>query len=944
MSTKSKLAKSIRLALVFGAASTTILASNAAFAEEAADAESVERIQVTGSRIKRTDLESPVPVTIIGRIDIAEMGALNVADILNASPVSIAGTDQSNSAFTTSAVGLNTTQLRGIGSARTLILVNGRRFVSGMSPNDGYAVDLNSIPAAMIERIEILKSASSAIYGSDAIAGVVNIITRSGYDGVEVNVTGGTSSESDRNKQSFNVTSGNAWDTGSVVLAIGYDNDKGLKALDRDISSLDQAVTLDDAGNEVITELFSSFPPAGRVGGYNTDGTAFDGAQNASSDRFNRAAFRQLITPLERKYAAVTIHQEISDNVEYFAEFNYNNAKTNGSTTEPTPFRTNDVYQPARGGTGGISMSNPMVPQGLRDALLADGLTMDDNIPNVVRRMVELGARSTDVQRDTVRVVNGVDWQINDDWAFNSYLTWGKTSQTQENGGQVNTERAEQAFDVGFNDNGILECNSELARIQGCVPLNIFGAGTITQAAADYVIAPAKSVGVVEQFVVSASVTGELPLELSGGNVQVAFGYEHRLEQASFAAGAFAQVGATSSNSSRPTGGSFTSDDVYFEALLPLLDNLELDLAARYADHSITDDDTTWNVGLQYTPIEGLMLRASAASAIRTPNVGDLFQGRGQTFATLTDPCAGVTAAGGSIAQNNCLTIPAIAARVAEHGSFELTQSELQGIGGTVGGNPAVEPETSDSFSAGFVWQIMDGLSMTADYYDIAIEGAIRTTLRNDVISRCYDLAPGTFDPACAGAVLRDLNGALSEVHSGTSNENDLDTVGFDVELNYTTDFMGGAFGADFIYNHVNEWLQTSIEDGSVIDFAGEARFPDNTANLNLRYSINDMAFSWRMRYVGSTVDSVNESNFNFTTGDPLVAFNEFDAEVYHDLSATYFLTDNVTGTLTIRNALDTEPQAAPQGFNSSSPGINTVTEIFDVTGRYFQASVTMKF
>jgi len=940
---KNILTKTIQVSLLSAASIGMLAISNVAIAEE--NDETVERIEVTGSRIKRTDMETPVPVTVIGRNDIKEMGALNVADVLNSNPVSLAVNDQSSNTFTNTSVGLNTTALRAMGQQRTLVLVNGRRFVSGTAAQVGYAVDLNAIPASMIERVEILKSASSAIYGSDAIAGVINIITRNSFDGVEVNTQLGASGESDRIKQSLNVTAGGSWDTGSAVIAIGYDDDRGLNASERKFSQTDEAVTLDANGNEQKAIVYSSYPPQGRVGDYNADGTPFNFEQAPGSDRFNRAQYRQLVTPIERKYVAMTVRQEIGSDVEYFAEANFNSARSYDSTVEPTPFTTNSVFQPTRGGTGGISMSNPMVPELLRDNLLADGLTMDDNIPNLVRRMVEFGPRQTDLERDTIRIVQGIDWNIDDNWSFNGYVSWGKTQQVQNNGGQVNTERAFNAFDVEKNaDSGQLQCVSEIARIQGCVPLNLFSAGSVTDAAINYVVSPAKSIGKVEQFVVAATVMGELPFELPGGNISVAFGYEHRLEEGSFAPGDLSQIGATSSNATAATDGNFYSNDYFGEALLPILDNLELDLAARYSDHELTGGDTTWNAGIQFTPMEGLMLRASAATAIRTPNVSELFGGRGETFTGVNDPCSGVTAAGGTQSQNNCLTIPEVAARIARDGAFNLTQIEAQSTGGTVGGNPDVNPETSDSFSAGFVWQVTDGLSMTADYYDIAVKDAIRTTTRTVVMQRCYDVAASSFDPLCGGDALRDYKGALSEVHSGTSNENNIDTKGFDIEINYTMDLGPGTFGVNFLWNHTTEWVQTAIEDGTSVDYAGEVLNPDDRANLNFRYNMDDLAVSWRMRYIGDTVDSVDEQNFNFSDFQPLTDFNNFNSEVYHDISATYFISDDTKATLNIRNVLDTAPQWAGQGFNNASPGINTISQVFDVTGRYFQASVTMKF
>lgn len=936
----SQIAKSVRLAMLV-CAGTATATSLPAFSAEEKVVEEVERIEVTGSRIQRTDMETSVPITTIGRSDILEMGALNVADVLNSSPIAIAGSDQSNTAFTNSSVGLNTTQLRGLGDARTLVLVNGRRFVSGQSPSVGYAVDLNAIPTSMIERIEILKSASSAIYGSDAVAGVINIITRKGFDGVEFAAQTGTSSESDRDRLSLNVTAGGSWDTGSVTMAIGYDEDDGLKSTDRAFSEFDQAILHDDNGSEYVGIVNSSYPPQGRVGGYNGDGTEFEGS---SLDGFNRASYRQLVTPLERKYAAFNFKQELSADVEYFSEVNWNSSKTNGSTIEPTPFTTNDVFLPDRGGNGGISMTNPMVPQLLHDNLIADGYTDADNIPEMVRRMVEFGARSTDLERSTIRVLNGVDWNIDNNWMLNAYVSWGQTDQQQDNGGQINIERAALAFDVEVNEQGEMQCVSELARLQGCFPLNLFSAGSVTDAAVDYVRSPAKASGQVEQFITAASVTGELPFTLPGGQVAVAFGIEHRQEKGVFKPGDLAQTGSSSTNKADATKGSYTTDDIFVEAILPVLDNFEVDLAARYSDHSLTGADTTWNVGLQYSPVETIMLRASAATAIRTPNVADLFGGRGETFQSVADPCSGVTATSSGNAAVNCLSIPEVAARVAAEGAFNLTQVEAQSTGGTIGGSIAVKAETADTLSVGFVWQIMDGLSMTVDYYDVSIKDAITTTSRTTVLNRCFDVSPSEFDSACAGNSVRDYKGALTEVHSGTSNENNIDTSGYDLELNYTMDIGSGTFGADFIWNHSNEYIITSIEDGTSVDYVGEVLSPDDKANLNLRYTMDDMSFSWRMRYWGKSVDSVDEENFVYFVWTPLEEYNNFDAVVYHDISATYFVNDNTNVSLTVRNLFDKQPPIANQSSLNGGTGINTVSEAYDVTGQYFSLNFTTKF
>ncbi|SEK38662.1 TonB-dependent Receptor Plug Domain [Colwellia chukchiensis] len=941
------LLKPTNLALALSTSAALTLAPSAlVLAQDSVD--EVERIEVTGSRIKRTDLETPVPITVIGRTDILAMGAINVADVLNTSPVAVAGSDQSNTSFTNSSVGLNTTALRNLQEERTLVLVNGRRFVSGVSPSVGYAVDLNAIPAAMIERIEILKSASSAIYGTDAVAGVINIITRKDFEGVEVNLQTGISDESDREKYAINITAGNTWDTGSVTMAFGYDEDKGLKSSDRPFSAVDRATILDDNGNEVIGDIFSSFPPQGRIGGtasgYNGDGTPFNGAAGFAGDRFNRADYRQLVTPLERKYVAMNFNQEIGEDINFFTEMNWNSTKTNNSTIEPYALTVHDdIWFNDRGGNGGMSVMSPLLPALLRDNLIADGVS-DLNEVGFRRRMVEFGPRSTDLERSTIRVASGFDWNIDDNWNLNTYISWGQTDQTQQNGGQVNVERAALALDVELADDGTLQCVDELARLQGCVPLNMFGANTISDAAVAYVRSPAKVAGRVEQFVFAASVTGELPFELSGGNVAVAFGAEHRLEKGAFSPGDLAQTGASSTNKSEATNGSFYSNDIFAEAILPVTDEFEVDVAVRFSDHEIVGEATTWNLGLQYQPTDELMFRASAATAIRNPNVADLFGGRGETFAGVTDPCNGITAASTSQEAINCLSIPSIAARVAANGSFELTQIEAQSAGGTIGGSPDIQEETADTWSAGLVWQIMDGLSMTVDYYDISIEDAIDTTSRTTVLNRCYAVSSAEFSPNCNGATVRDANGALTEVNSGTSNENNIETSGIDIEFNYTVEVGPGTLKADLIWNHTREWIQTAIEDGSSVDFAGEVLNPDNRANLNLNYALEDLSFSWRMRYWDKSVDSVEGDNFNFTDFEPLEAANIYPSMVYHDISANYHVAENIELSLNIRNLFDKKPPFAGQGHDKGGTGINTVSEAFDVTGRYFQASITSKF
>lgn len=948
MDHKNVLARAISLALAGGTLAVSF-ASPVVVAAEEQNAQKVERIEVTGSRIKRTDMETPVPVTVLSREDILQSGAINVSDILNQSPVTMAGSNQSNSTFSTTTVGLNTTSLRNLGESRTLVLVNGRRFVSGVDPSTGYAVDLNAIPASMIERIEILKSASSAIYGSDAVAGVVNIITRKDFEGVEVNAQYGTSNEGDRDTKTVSITSGKNWSGGNAWVSFGYDDDAGIKATDRDFSKQDLAIYLDDNGQEYAGPLNSSYAPQGRIVTYDDQGRAIaaynaDGTPYTSANSFNRASYRQLITPLERKYAAAGFTQTLSDDVSMFTEFNWNTTKTKDSTIEPSPVDVvNDIWMLDRNGSGGMDITSPLIPEALRAALIADGVT-NLNQTAFTRRMVEFGARSTDLERNTIRVASGIDWNINDLWSSQTYFTWGRTDQLQDNGGQINVERAALALDVIQDASGNLVCANELARVQGCVPLDLFGANSVSPDAVRYVMSPAKASGQAEQFVVGSSVTGELPIELSGGNVNVAFGLEYREEKGSYSPGDLAQTGASSTNQADPTNGSIYSRDVYAETILPVLESLELDLAARYADHSVTGGDVTWNAGLEFTPIDELKFRASAARAIRTPNIADLFGGRGETFATVTDPCNGIDASSTGNIADNCRSIQSISDRIAAEGSFDLTQTEAQGTGGTTGGNPDVKAETADTWSLGVVWQALDNLSLTLDYYDISVKDAIATTSRSTVLQRCFDVAPGEFDATCGGNAVRDSRGALTEVHSGTSNENNIDTSGLDTEINYLVDVGPGTFKAQLVWNYTREYVTTGIIDGDSEDSVGEILTPRHRANLNLSYGLDDLSVSWKMRYWASVVDSKFKYNYNFSDYEALTTYNSVGAVIYHDVNARYNFADGIEAYIGVNNLFNKQPPMLPQGTVYGDTGTNTASTAYDVTGRYYYAGVSVKF
>ncbi|GHG60612.1 TonB-dependent receptor [Alishewanella longhuensis] len=940
----NKVTLAVRRVMLSSVAASLSLVAAPGLAEEDAAAK-VERIEITGSRIKRTEFESSVPVTVITADEIMLTGATNLADVLHKSPVAIAAADQSNVTFSLNSAGLNTTSLRNAGSARTLVLVNGRRFVSGTAPSVGYAVDLNAIPAAVVDRIEILKSASSAVYGSDAVAGVINIITKKNIDGAELRLQSAVSDQNDRRRQDIDLTVGQSWNGGNAWMSFGFHDDAGIGGPERPEQTTDLASV-----NGSWVPVLSGYNPAGLVqipgvGNFKGDGSPYV----AATDGYDRGSRRQLLIPLKRKYIAGQLNHEINPSLNFFSEFNWMQVESS-SAYEPTPLNLLDIWLKTRGGTGGHLVEGSLViPDALQQVLLSNNITNLNQLNTIGRRMTEFGDRGNEANRSTSRLATGLDWYINDNWSLNSYLTWGQTTQNQFGYGELNMDRARLAMDLIQLD-GKVQCRDETARLQGCVPFNIFGANTVSPAAVDYLRAPSKTIGVVEQLVLGTAITGELPFELPGGVIGLAAGLEFREESGKQEASDLAQIGATSSNRQLPTDGKFSVRDAFLEARFPVLDNWVIDTAIRTGNYSSVGNVFTWNLGTEYSPSSGLKLRASAAQAVRAPNVSDLFGGQTETFATVTDVCDGVKVGdSGTIAQN-CLSVPAIFARAAANPAtgFLLTQLEKQQTGGFIGGNPNVREETAKTYSIGAVAELMDGLSMTVDWYSISIDDAITTTSRSLVLSRCYTVTSG-FDATCAGQARRDPEtGALSGVDSGAGNENQIDIQGVDVELRYATDLPIGLLTADFIYSHLNKFDITSIESGKLDSYAGEVLYPKHRFNINLGYKLDDFNLYWRMRYWHKVEDSLtgqDQRNVDFGTGGRIPdELNTISAKMYHDLQLGYQLNANINLYLGVNNLFDQKAPILAQGTNYGSTGINTASEAYDVTGRYYYLGLRASF
>jgi len=963
MYNNSKVAKAIRVAMMFGAGAAAAISAPTFAADEGI--EEVERIQVTGSRIQRAEMEGANPVQIITREDLVATGITNIGDILQEIP-SVAGAG-TNTAINNGGSGAVRVSLRGLGSDRTLVLLNGRRMVaSGTGANS--SVDLSTIPTAIVKRIEVLKDGASAIYGSDAIAGVVNIITRDDFEGFESNMMYDVSTqEGDGETKSLDFTVGFASDKGNAVVSAYYTQQGAQWSGDRDWS----AYQLDMDFDGEVYKGGSSAPPWGRYNGIDgsvggedcgsfTHGAGSGPGQSDPSDfsnptgydcwdwdkdTYNYAPANYHLTPQERYGMFASGRYEFNDNVNFFTELSFSRRQSD-TKLAPLPLAPLAFF----GYSAPYSADNYYNEQfGPKDR---NGASVD--IADWRRRMVETGGRDTSFRIDTVRAVIGFEGQLTDNWAYEVSYIYGANDAATNGAGGVNFEKVATAVGPSFmNDDGGVVCGTEDDPIAGCTSLNVFGTpGTdtaISQEMMDYITFDAHDLGSNEQQIISLSVFGDA-FELPAGSVGVAFGVEHREENGADFPDALIALGITSGSSRLPTEGGYTVDEAYLEANFPILSDmafakiLEVDVAVRYSDYDSFGDTTNGKLGLRWMPLDGLMLRSTVSTAFRAPSTGALFAGSSDNSPTVEDPCA-----------NNPTTF-CVADGVPAAG-FEPIGDQLSS---TRGGSTEIQPEEADILTVGVVYSpnFIDGLSLTVDYWDIELTNAISTIGEQLILTKCA--SEGTYCDKITryGSSDGTLYGNSKDIDDRTTNVGGVNSSGLDFNINYSTEIASGTLrvNLDTTYYATYDKIQA---DDSIVEHAGrywdassgDGNFPDIKSNLNLSYAMDDWSVAYAIRYMASVEESLGlaesgdwsleEISPDFRTEAVDAGWNVFrdvGSSIIHDARFTYYM-DNLTATVGIDNLFDKAPPFMASGFND-----NTDPRSYNTTGRHAYISLGVKF
>jgi outer membrane receptor protein involved in Fe transport len=795
----------MRHALLLTGASALTLFAAAAQAQDAAPvgeqpaAQAEAEIVVTGSRIASPALTSPSPLQVVTAEALENQGVVNVQDALQQNPaVGVPGQSRTTNGASTNP-GLATVNLRNLGADRTLVLIDGRRSVAGV-PGTAQ-VDLSMIPTPFIERVDVLTGGASAVYGSDAVAGVVNFIYKKKFEGLQLNLQSGISERGDDRQIVGNVTYGAnfAGDRGNVMLYGGYVNEGVVRNNSRDFSRLDYTslgTTQRVAGNSdtnltAAQNLFTPFYNPSNVGpgGVFVIGTLTnriinpDGsfrAYNAATDGYNREEYKLLAAPSERYTFAARVNYDVTDNANVFAEATYTNVLTKGRM-EASPMRTDSALGafPGNGGFYPIEFSvvnptnpadvrrlaNPLVPAAVFAAAtnrnVNDAIASKDLSFLVRTTMFDDGTRTIPTERDNFRVVIGGDVNLGGSWKLDAYYQYGFTKQNQSMSGLANLYNLAEAvqaipdvFDYD-NDGNRTEavCVNASARAQGCVPVDVYGLnanGTskISPEAVKYLKTSLTRASKQQMHVAAANLTGTL-FTLPAGPVQVAVGAEYRKEESRDIFDPLTNQARNGYVQLTDTAGKFDVKEAYGEIVVPILSDtpffhaLTLRAAGRMSDYSTVGTFYAWNVGGEWSPVEDIRLRAVYAHAVRAPNIGELYAAPAAGIISITDPCQGITATTTGTLATNCRAVPGIAANIAANGSFTLTQADLAGVGSLTANNPNIQQETGKTLTLGAVINprsinALRNLTISVDYFDIELEDAINRVAAATVLNKCY--------------------------------------------------------------------------------------------------------------------------------------------------------------------------------------------------------------
>jgi iron complex outermembrane receptor protein len=991
MISNSEVARAVRLALV---ATATIGASLTAHAQ---DQETEDTVTVTGTRITVPGVVSSSPIYSVGAEEIQFLQQPEVERVLRLLPIT-APSDGSNANNGTE--GAATVNLRGLGAQRNLILINGKR---ATPYNFDGQVDTATIPTALIERIDIVTGGASAVYGSDAISGALNFILKENFEGVEINTDFTRTAEDDGQVRSASLTLGTnvADGSGNVVLNIHFTDREGVQLGARPLGQ----VGIETASGAGYAEFLAGQGPIPAPAGCGGPGSVAsggstttlptrvaiaggpglgqfrdDGTLGDNCSVFNFNPFNYYQTPMEKFGGMVLGRFQINDHVEPYARFAYNSVKVRAQVAASGVF--GDPYW--------TPLSNPLISNQARQAIIdaanagvtAGTVVTDGDFPNwrdinnngVVdaedelnisyrRRTVEFGERSTTYEGKSFQFVVGTEGTLLGDWRYDASFQYGESDRSEVSAGYTNVEN------IGHAINSIdgVTCRSGGT---ACVPINLFGGfGSITPEMAAFSSASAIEQQNYEQQIASVTVNGPVNavhLPSAVNPLAVSFGLEYREEIAETIPDECLKLAPASclggaGGNILPIVGSFDVKEVFAEAILPLandrtgLQALDLELGYRYSDYDITGSNDTYKYGLNWRPVNSLMVRAMRQRATRAPNIGELFAPiKGDLDNADFDPCSlGNPNPIDATLRARCIATGMTDAQV---GTVEdIVVGQINTFTGT---DPTArpKPELADTTTIGFVWTPEIGPLrrpvLAVDYYDIDIDNVIAKYAPQQVLDSCYVL--GDMDN-CAKIVR--IGGTLTLPGSGvqtlTTNLTNLHAEG--LEISFTFGLDAGKYGQFEFAGHVNKYLTYKFQTSDILPVLDcKGRFgaacgssPGEPGPLPaVRWTqrttwsfLDKFEVTALWRHLGSV--SVEEGAWE----DTFPAFRKIDSFDYLDLYGSWKILDNVKVSLGIVNLFDEDPPiVGNEAADTRSNSGNTFPSHYDTLGRIYSIGFRANF
>lgn len=958
-----------------------------------AQGEEVETLIVTGSRIARADLSSVSPLSVVGSEEFRLSGSVNVEELLNTLPQTIPGFDATSNNPGNGTAFIN---LRGLGPNRNLILVNGRRFVPS---GTGGVVDVNNIPAALIERVEVVTGGASAVYGSDAMSGVINFILKDDFEGIQVDYQYKVSDEGDGDIHSISVAFGGnfADGRGNATVFGNYWKRNPVFQGDRKFSTF----ALSDgfiAEGSTDPEFFNGTPLTAANGGvpgffaagsagipsggllvleggisnatallcpttnflcrFDVDGNVVD--FNSPQDRFNYAPDNFLQINGERWTMTANANYEVNQYLNFYTELNFVNNLIDQELA-PTPVFSTlslDVDSPFLSADTQAKFDD--LDNGLGSSSTTGVFPANDGflVAFITRRNVEVGRRQSLNDRNAFRFVIGLDGTLDNGWRYDAYYSFGKVSLLERQENNIFVARLINGLATVPDGSGGIQCSGT---DPGCIPVNIFGEGNITPAMAASIAIPVSNFTRNTEQVASVTLSGDM-FDLGAGPAGFAVGGEYRREFGDFRPDfALSSGQAFGFNQAQPLKGKFEVWELYAEVIVPLLsdlpivENLEVTGAARFSDYTTAGTVYTYAAGLNWDVVDGFRIRAGYQRAVRAPNIAELFAGIGQNFPGAQDPCAS-----GNFA-NEVISNPNLAAACINNGvgansvgNFVQTNSQIPS---TVGGNPDLFEETADTYTVGFVAQpnFIPGLNITLDYYNIEITDVITQFggSAQNVLNICLFDQLGDPNSQFCQAITRRGSGAVQIINLSNANSAILGTEGFDLQVDYNLELSTFGLGDNsgnlsifFLGTHVTENVFISDEISSPVECSGAfgnncgQPDPEWRSNTRVTWSKGPVAISTRWRYIGATKE---DRIVNDETGDLVVADfarGRIDAKHYFDLSFTYQYNEHFS----FFGGIDNIFSNLPAIIGSSQEAANTFPRTFPTLGSRFFIGGTARF